>query len=498
MADKPTWLIRMENGSVGEARTRSFLIDRFWILERSVDVDGADFIIQRQLTSHNLLDRSPPRFGVVQVKFYQSEKTTQYVHAEYVRDQRREPRNEFFVLCHTGREDDKRSFLLSAEDIMRGFELKGPGHSEEGKYALPGKDVLIGRFEIRSPARALDRIEHALNMADFRQNREFLSWASPSIRNRTDTIRPEYGAKIPNNWGEIPEGFKALKDEATSLSVNLSEALDMVDSILAADDPVKAMSIVEKLEDEYGRPLSFRSDLYNEDFHDAIEQRRLLYDSLRNAGLWDQFLTLQGECSRYVAVEVGRRMPLDTKTAFVMVLRYRPDTLTNHLLECWFDRVESLSPELLEKRDTWHDTRVGIVSAKAGEVIAYWIPGQYNFYSPRTRKRIEAGADWVKELESHVGELVKLVMDEVYKESFPQLTALKDDEVRDGVIKRVTPRGLYIDVGVGLDAFMRKSRCKRKRGYEGYEALYPVGDRIRVRIVNVELSTWQVDLDEVI
>lgn len=36
----------MENGTVGEARTRSFLIDRFWVLlERSVDTDGADFLI---------------------------------------------------------------------------------------------------------------------------------------------------------------------------------------------------------------------------------------------------------------------------------------------------------------------------------------------------------------------------------------------------------------------------------------------------------------------
>ncbi len=47
----PTWLKVMENGTVGEARTRSFLIDRFWVLERSVDTDGADFLIQRRTTT---------------------------------------------------------------------------------------------------------------------------------------------------------------------------------------------------------------------------------------------------------------------------------------------------------------------------------------------------------------------------------------------------------------------------------------------------------------
>ena len=31
----------MQNGALGEARTKAFLLDRFWILERSVDIHGA-------------------------------------------------------------------------------------------------------------------------------------------------------------------------------------------------------------------------------------------------------------------------------------------------------------------------------------------------------------------------------------------------------------------------------------------------------------------------
>src|SRR6478672_6525088 len=31
----------------GEARALAFLLDRFWVLERSVDVQGADLIVQR-------------------------------------------------------------------------------------------------------------------------------------------------------------------------------------------------------------------------------------------------------------------------------------------------------------------------------------------------------------------------------------------------------------------------------------------------------------------
>jgi hypothetical protein len=44
--DQPVWLKVMEHGAAGEARTKAFLLDRFWVLERSVDIDGADFLIQ--------------------------------------------------------------------------------------------------------------------------------------------------------------------------------------------------------------------------------------------------------------------------------------------------------------------------------------------------------------------------------------------------------------------------------------------------------------------
>src|SRR4051794_26887713 len=103
--ERPVWLRIMENGTIGEARSRAFLLDRFWILERSVDIDGADLVIQRRVTAVNLLDARPPRFGVIQCKFFQDDRTTQYVHREYAVDPASTVRPEFFVLCHTGAED---------------------------------------------------------------------------------------------------------------------------------------------------------------------------------------------------------------------------------------------------------------------------------------------------------------------------------------------------------------------------------------------------------
>lgn len=37
-------------------RPRAFLVNRFWVLERSVDVHGADYLVQRRLLGQSLLD----------------------------------------------------------------------------------------------------------------------------------------------------------------------------------------------------------------------------------------------------------------------------------------------------------------------------------------------------------------------------------------------------------------------------------------------------------
>jgi hypothetical protein len=67
----------MDHGFLGEARTRAFLAERFWILERSVDIEGADFLVQRRLT--DLRDQDAPMLGSVQAKFIQDEGTTIYI-----------------------------------------------------------------------------------------------------------------------------------------------------------------------------------------------------------------------------------------------------------------------------------------------------------------------------------------------------------------------------------------------------------------------------------
>ena len=118
----PKWIKIKQNGTLAEARARSFLLERFWILERSIDVDGIDFIIQRRITERNIGDREPPRYGKVQVKFFESENTTQYLHKEYILN-----------------EDEKHEFIENLE------VLKSNGLTQErgGKVSLTLKGMTL-------------------------------------------------------------------------------------------------------------------------------------------------------------------------------------------------------------------------------------------------------------------------------------------------------------------------------------------------------------------
>ena len=117
MSETPAWLKSMEHGAIGESRARAFLLDRFWVLERSVDVHGADYLIQRRLTQTNFLDRDPPRLGIIQVKFIQDRSTNIYIKRQYVLSETGSPHEEFFLLVHTGREDEERRFCFRRKTL---------------------------------------------------------------------------------------------------------------------------------------------------------------------------------------------------------------------------------------------------------------------------------------------------------------------------------------------------------------------------------------------
>ncbi|HUT71039.1 MAG TPA: hypothetical protein VMW89_10215 [Desulfatiglandales bacterium] len=157
MNNFPNWLKALQNGSIGEIRTKSFLMDRFWVLERSVDIHGADFIIQRRLYDKNILDDQPTRFGVVQAKFAQDDRTKHYIKNEYILDKENNPRIEFFLIIHSGDEEEHKMYLLTSKDISENFSI----NKNSDFVIATSKVISSSKFQITNRKHSLDRIETA-------------------------------------------------------------------------------------------------------------------------------------------------------------------------------------------------------------------------------------------------------------------------------------------------------------------------------------------------
>ena len=100
--DDPGWLRALEHGAIGEARARALLVDRFWVLERSIDVEGADLLVELKPPPYTALDRNRP-LARIQVKYLQDDRTSISIPARYVRETTGTAYQQFFLLITTGR-----------------------------------------------------------------------------------------------------------------------------------------------------------------------------------------------------------------------------------------------------------------------------------------------------------------------------------------------------------------------------------------------------------
>jgi hypothetical protein len=395
---RPPWLIRQENGAIAEARTRAFLMDRFWVLERSADVEGADLIIQRRLTSRSLLDRTPPRLGFIQTKFFGSASTTHYVHCEYVGHGEGNSRPEFFLICHTGTEDGAQTYLLSSEDVVKHFRVTPEDHSRPNRFVLPGKDVLIQRFQILDRRSALDRIERAVRDADFERNRAFVAWVLPSVKDEMPPILPMYAEPIDNRWTDIPKEFDNLREAARHASYEFETVHGYLCEIQESRDPEQAFAVVQKLKRESGESVKIPDELFDDQFLAAVRSHKRRYEQLREAGLLGAQSAMRRSIIERMTKDVAPRMPLAHDDVYELTTEFDPSTLTEitHRSRCvkpasiWpKGSIHGAFGEVIDMPDT-----NGILKAEAGIVTAYLAPGRYSYkYLVEKGWRGEPG-DW--------------------------------------------------------------------------------------------------------
>ncbi|EAS64468.1 hypothetical protein L4D04_15575 [Photobacterium angustum] len=162
------------NGKRGEARTSAILLDRFWVLQRSVDVEGADCLVQ--LTANSLQELTQRKnkiqaIGIVQSKFFEGRNQVK-IKKEYVIDNGK-PSLEFFALLHTDDENGNEvHYFFSSEEIVENFYL----NSQKDHYCFSiTNERKYSEFKNIAKKKLLDRIETAILTAEIERNTKFVN-----------------------------------------------------------------------------------------------------------------------------------------------------------------------------------------------------------------------------------------------------------------------------------------------------------------------------------
>jgi len=277
---------RADNGSIGEARTKSFLIDRFWILERSVDIDGADFIIQRKLTNKTILDTVPPRFGIIQAKFSQDHRTWHSIRKQYVIDKNQNPHNEFFLIVNIGFEELQQMCLLSAKDIVENSSVY------DADMFKISTSKIIDKFLIRNKKYALDYIENGIQCAEFYKNRTLIFNKLHPIEPDFDAIHPDYKRDIAYCDGNIPELFKEYKEKAYSIVCELEKMHEILLKFIEEIDPIKACYFAEKFDYHFRDSIKI-PQIFDKDFYLKSKRHIEQINLLKNDGILEDFLSIK-------------------------------------------------------------------------------------------------------------------------------------------------------------------------------------------------------------
>lgn len=279
------WLKSMQNGGIGEARTKSLLMDRFWILERSVDIDGADFLIQRRLNNKNILDYNFS-LGVVQVKFYQDKSTTQHIAKSYVFNSM-EIRKEFFLIIHTGMEENKKIYFLTSEDIST-FSL-----NSDNKYKISGTKVLIDQFDYTNRTKELlDKIEIVLETTEFKKNRLNLEYFLNIQINENDILK-DFDFPISNSILNIKETFFEYKEKIRTELWNLEDIINEYQKAINTNNPREFYNkVIEDIHEDYPNIDIELKNLSHEDFYNAIEEHENKLRKLKSLNKDKEYLTI--------------------------------------------------------------------------------------------------------------------------------------------------------------------------------------------------------------
>ncbi len=314
---------RAHNGAIGESRTKSFLMDRFWILERSVDKDGADFIIQRKLYGQSILDDKPPRFGIIQSKFSQDEQTSHKIKKEYVTDKNGKPHLEFFLIINVGYEDSQKMYLLSAQDIIDNFTP-----NERDLYRIPTNKI-IQNFEITNKKNSLDYIENSIQCVEFYKNRMYIFSELDSIKPDFNAIHPDYTRNVDYSDGNIPDLFREQKIIAYNFILEIEKIHAQLLKFVQEINPIESCYIAEIFNHYYKGEIKI-PQIFDEDFYYKAKSYIEQINNLKDDGILENYLSLKeiirNSVNNFLSSNICN---VDLKSQHIISIKYNPINLTD-------------------------------------------------------------------------------------------------------------------------------------------------------------------------
>lgn len=201
-----SWLASIGNGALGEARVKALLLNRFWVSTRSVDVNGADFLVELP-SEQRFTDLMSPPIGTVQAKFCKNDATSHYIPIEYAVDEQGAPLEGFFVVVTVGHEDAAEEYVLTAQEVST--LPKGTGKSR-GKFYLSSD--AWKQAGARTSSQILDVIESALKRRSAQQTERFLQSINiPDFTFTRTGLDPEWLLPIPNEFAFIPDAVYRIR-----------------------------------------------------------------------------------------------------------------------------------------------------------------------------------------------------------------------------------------------------------------------------------------------
>jgi hypothetical protein len=232
-----------ENGLRGETRTEAILADEFWILERYVDRDGADYLVQQKDREQDKSSWYFTNLAVIQSKFRETKTRQIKIKEEYILNQKVSFHDislhftSFFVVIHTGDIDNQEIYMLSAKDILDLWEKDG---KQTGKTSQSYVSKKNGHFNF-----CLKRIidennkNFTLRNGTISNIRSGMARIKDTLYLKDITQRGFYLDinKVPTGYQNFDKDFQDLRNKAVSVGDYIIGSLrDTIEDLLINSD----------------------------------------------------------------------------------------------------------------------------------------------------------------------------------------------------------------------------------------------------------------------